>query len=88
MPATRKDLTAPQVGDNITITGVVLTSHTHADNKFYGTGFAQLRVKIDQGRKGYGYADLRLVVDDTPASGSARRRAPRPSTSRRRPRPR
>ncbi len=60
-----KDLTAPQPGDSITVTGVVLTSRTHADNKFYGTGFAQLRVKIDNGPDGYTYADLRLVVDDT-----------------------
>lgn len=56
---------APTAGQEVTLRGVVLTSHTHTDNKFYGTGYAQVRVRLEDGPAGFAYADLRLVVDDT-----------------------
>lgn len=54
---------APQPGDEVAIRGVVVTSHTHEKNAHYGRGFAQLRLKLEDGPGAFRYADLRLVLD-------------------------
>lgn len=66
------DLTAPQPGEKVTITGVVLTSHVHAGNAYYGD-YAQLRVKIEDGPDGFNYGDVRLVVSSEAGKWFGRR---------------